>query len=243
MTAWDYYAFPIELGELKNLSTEEYKQCIREGSVFIDDLDVNRKDYEELCLEFLSYRPWDIKGIKSPTYEMWLQACRFNGNTIRFAPKKERTQELKLVAVTTTGDALQYLKKPSEEVKLAAVSQDGYAIQYIKNPSEAVQLAAVNQRASSLKFVKKPTEKVKVLAASTWYDALDYITDISYEVAVAAVNNYGRLIGKIPKELHTKELKLMAVKDDGRAIYEIENPTDEMLRVHYESFIKPQIKK
>lgn len=245
MTAWDYYAWPIGLNELKNLNTEEYKHRIKEGSVFVKDLDGDREDYTELCLWFLKYSPWgSLEYIDNPTHEMKMLACGRNGHTIKVIPEEERTEELQLLSVRHVGDALGHITNPSEEVKLAAVSQNGNAIRYIEEPTEAIQLAAVKQRPSVFRYIKKPTEKTKILAASLDADALDYIEDgdITYEMAVAAVSKYGRKIKDVPKKWHTEELKLIAVKRDAHALECFENPAEEMLWIYYNSYIKPQIK-
>jgi hypothetical protein len=58
---------------------------------------------------------------------------------------------------------------------------------------------------------------------------IEFVENATGEMDTMAVGGNGRVIGLIPKERQTDELKMLAIHRHRHAIKEIDNPTQEML--------------
>lgn len=109
---------------------------------------------------------------------------------------KDRT----LMVLHVCPDAIMNIDHPDKDMQMKAVTRDGYAISFIENPDESVQIAAVTRSPEALFNIKDPCR----------------------EACLAAVSKNGMLIGRIPEEKLDKEMILAAIRQDPRAILELE---------------------
>ena len=109
---------------------------------------------------------------------------------------KDRT----LMVLHVCPDAIMNIDHPGKDMQMKAVTRDGYAISFIENPDESVQIAAVTRSPEALFNIKDPCR----------------------EACLAAVSKNGMLIGRIPEEKLDKEMILAAIRQDPRAILELE---------------------
>lgn len=138
----------------------------------------------------------DIPRIDIKDYDSMVKALEITGLNIVYIPEHLRDEELQLIAVRDTGEAIGYIFDPSEEVQLAAVKQEGCAIKAMFEnndfPSEEVQLAAVENDPEAIEYICKyitPSEEVQLAAVNQNCFTILYIDDPSEEVQLASINN------------------------------------------------------
>lgn len=181
-----------------NKHTGDLYQAHYESDQFKDasDNEIDKKEFIEKYSELKAFYDkiwnmnnatwWVLHNIK-PTEEMKLAAVKSEVDVIQYI--ENPSEEVQLAAVTYWGSAIEYIDNPSEKVQLAAVKLDGYAIEYIKNPSEEVQLAAVKQNGNAIEYIENPSEKVQLAAVTDWGRAIKYIKN-PYPSVIEYVNKH-----------------------------------------------------
>ena len=182
----------------------------------------------------------DIPRIDIKDYDSMVKALEITGLNIVYIPEHLRDEELQLIAVRDTGEAIGYIFDPSEEVQLAAVKQNGLAIYHIydngiSSLSEEVQLAAVKQEGCAIKAMFEnndfPSEEVQLAAVENDPEAIEYICKYitpSEEVQLAAVNQNCFTILYIDDP--SEEVQLASINNDIFNIDYISDPCEEVLQ-------------
>lgn len=176
---------------------------------------------EKMCIDALEYSIDNFEYIKDKTLRIWqtaleingllLENCPYNridvcriavtqtGHAIRWVPF-EFEEELNMIAVEQTPEAIQYMTNPSNEVCLSALSQWGLTLQYIKNQTEELCIEAVTQNGLALQFCKTQTPEIIRIAMLDEDEDESVFNMIHYTV----LNDY---VNSGPKPLTGSELK------------------------------------
>ena len=166
-----------------------------------------------------------------------LNLVKSNGNTI-ISPKIEVTEELGLVALNQDGNLIKYIPIKTPLLCMTAVNQNGLALKYIPSHSRTIELcmAAVKQNGSVVKNIVLPTFEI-ALAAVTQYGlvlgslSLKKICKTPEQfttIYTAAVTQNGLALDYIPSKDRTQNIIDIAFTNDPSVIRYIDDPTIDM---------------
>ena len=100
---------------------------------------------------------------------------------------KNPEEQICLLAVTASWNALKYIKNPSKDVMEKALAMKGWAIQYIKDPSEDLEIKAVQTDCDAIKYIKNPTEKTQIEAVKNYWSVIKFIEEPYLNTKIEAV--------------------------------------------------------
>ena len=167
----------------------------------------------------------------------------YESNALEFLDES-LTEDEKILAVTTFGDALRYIDNPSDKVIMAALKYDASAIRFVDHQTEKQQMMAIKTSVwrngyNVIDLLKNPSDRV--LSLLLVYDpyAIKYIKDPSEKLQLMAVRGDGHVIEYIKDP--SEKVQLAAIDHDDELIEVIANPTDKVLVAalrHHPGFIE-----
>lgn len=154
------------------MSAEEIAKWQEKQKVLKNALKSLATASEQDQLKAISKNHWDIQHMPNASPKVRMAALKSNGNAIEYI--NNPTEQEKLAAVIYgTADTISKIKDPSEAMKLAAVDSKGnhgYALRYIENPSDPVIMTAMKKDIINFRDVKNPSPQVIELAKKLNYE-------------------------------------------------------------------------
>ena len=161
-------------------------------------LDEKREEmYYERDARFLRREAKKISALKS---DKEFQDGILFPNLAYYIDFNELSKERTLMVLHACPKAIMNIDHPDKDMQMEAVTREGYAIAFIEDPDKEVQVAAVTHSPEALFDIKDPCR----------------------EACLAAVSRNGMLVRRIPEEKLDKEMILTAIRQDPRAILELE---------------------
>ena len=106
----------------------------------------------------------------------------------------------------------------SEEIQKSILTNYGQLIKYIKNPSKELQLLALRVHGENIQYIENPSEEVQIAAVQAPNDSL------------------GKVIKYIDNP--SENVQMAAVKANRYALHNIKNPTEKVLALYDQLYIK-----
>lgn len=173
---------------------------------------------------FDAYRSsWNC-GISFGTDEIIMKILSKHGSYLRMV--NNPTEEMCIVAVKSSYDAITYIKNPSDKIKLIAVQSSSFALQHIESPTEEICLTALSSGGQALEYIKNPTEEMCWSAIRKCGWAIKYINNPTREMCIEAIKISPRSIKYVPQ---TEEFCWLSLTTNPGALIYITNPTDDMV--------------
>lgn len=211
--------------------------CKKVVTKYREKLKYVRNMTKEICMLALQYDGNNIKYIKNPIQEMYNTAINQTYMAIFYTPAEFQDPELCLQVIKKdyeSSRAIQFIKNPTQQQCLEAVNINGMHLQYIKNnQTYEICMEAVKQYGTALSYVNKEhmTDELIKMAMEGKKMAghlLHLCKNMTPEIIKLAIKNSEIAYYCIPKKLITPELQLMVVKENGKVIKFIDNPTFEL---------------
>ena len=153
-----------------------------------------------------------IKYIKTPSYNLKIEAVKQDGLLIRYLFNPSRELQLEAVrqnyraikyinnpdivvqieAVRINGFAIKYVKQPALITQIESVISNGYAIQYIDNPHERVQLEAAKQGSEIFKLIKNPSINAQKEFIKCYPEDICFVNNLSPQVIQRYYDNFNK---------------------------------------------------
>ena len=185
---------------------------MREGSDEVKKflLDLIRKD----AIFFEKVNQANLKDV----YE----ALSVNGNVISYL--KNPTEEMCELAVQQNGLALEYVRHQTEELCLKAVQQNGLALQFVQQQTDFICLEAIKKNPHAFFYIQEKKEVFAIQAVKGNPFLIKFIENQTEAICLEVVKRDGLLIEFVNPKFLSDELKLLAVRQNPKAIDKIKHP-------------------
>ncbi|PBG25670.1 hypothetical protein BGU81_12720 [Clostridioides difficile] len=166
-------------------------------------------------LDCIKRWPWDLRFVKTQTYEMCIEALKRDGLLLKevrwdeLSLSEKQIFNLYIIAVRQNGFALMYVKNQTEELCREAVMQNGLALEYVDKQTQEICLETVKENGLALRYVKKQTPEICLEAVEQDKFAIRYV-------------KWSKLEGKFSEE-QTDEICRKSLKQNKLAIKYIIN--------------------
>ncbi|WP_227865670.1 hypothetical protein [Clostridioides sp. ZZV14-6045] len=93
----------------------------------------------KIDLDNIKIYPWDLKNVKTQTYEMCIEALRRDGLSLKnirwneLSLSEKQIFNLYIIAVRQNGLALEFIENQIDEICIEALKQNELAIRYVKD--------------------------------------------------------------------------------------------------------------
>lgn len=143
-----------------------------------------------LCMLALQKTPSSYSCIRTPTYEIALEAVKIDGYLVSMVYSKYKTPELLLAAIKNNCEAIKVIK-PSEqtlELCLFCVKHNPMVLRYIANKTDEICKVALALDGRAIQYIDHPTDEFCKLAIKSNWHALQYIINPSKELCELALS-------------------------------------------------------
>ena len=207
----------------------------------------------EMKIKILKSNGLAIKSITNKTRELVIAALMEDGKAIQYINKKERTEQMWILAIQTTKEAIQFAEEDeiTEAMIIALLKQDGMyleqipkqkhtdhiidtalrcdgrAIQFVEKQTNEKCRIAIASQCDCWEFIKNKTDDLKLLLISITPAKIINMKNTTTEMINNALEQDGLLLEHFPK--CSDDLKMIALKQDGYALQFIDKPKKNMI--------------
>lgn len=150
------------------------------------------------------------------------EALSVNGNVISYL--QNPTERMCELAIEQNGLALEFIKNQTEELCLKAVRQNGLALQFVQQQTDFICLEAVKQNPHAFFYVQEKKEAFAIQAVKGNPFLIKFIEHQTEGICLETVKRNGLLIEFVDSNFLSDRLKLLAVKQNPKAIDKIKHP-------------------
>lgn len=179
-------------------------------------------------IKIIKSNPLHIKNIVSPTYEMFLEAVKGNGNLLHLVPSQMVTDELNMAAIKQNGNAIKHVINQTKELCFESLKQDPNNLQYILIKDMEIYRFMINLNVNNIQLIQYINKQTDISNGIDDDDmlllqlecvlknglTLGIIEPQNYEMCEIAINNNAKAIKFVKSHLLDIHLCELAFEND-----------------------------